>query len=123
MARVKADLKTLAQRERELRAQLKQVRVQARAIERAARLARTERVAALAEKFGILHIPDTVLASSFKKLAAENPPSTESAKDADTVAGGAEDDARTQPVGTETAQSGNDSAAPADARKRWPFGG
>lgn len=123
MARVKVDLKTLAMRERELRDQLRALKKQARAVERAERQARTERVAALAEKFGILHISDTVLASAFKKLAAENPPSTESAKDADTVAGAATDDARTQPVGTETAQGGNDSAAPADARKRWPFGG
>lgn len=124
MARLKVDLKILAARERELRDQLRALKKQARAIERAERSARTERVAALAEKFGILHIADTVLAAAFKKLAAENPPSTEAAKDADTVVGAATDDARTQPVETETAQGGNDSAAPAvDARKRWPFGG
>ena len=121
--RTKLDLKTLAARERELRDQLRALKKQARVIERAERQARTERVATLAEKFGILHIADTVLAGAFKKLAAENPPTTESDKDADTVAGAAKDDARTQPVETETAQVNNDSAAPADARKRWPFGG
>ncbi len=122
MARTKLDLKTLAKRERELRDQLRAIKKQARAIERAERQARTERVAALSEKFGILHIADTVLATAFKKLAAENPVPTESSKDADTVAGAAKDDARTQPVGTETAQVHNDSGAAADARKRWPFG-
>lgn len=122
MARLKVDLKTLAQQERGLRAKLKQIRVQARAIERADRAARTERIGALSEKFGILHIADTVLAAAFKKLAAENPPPAELAKDAHTADGAGKDDARTQPVGTETAQGGSESAAPADARKRWPFG-
>lgn len=124
MARLKVDLKTLASRERELRQQLKQVRVQARVIERAERQARTERVAVLAEKFGILHITDTVLAATFKKLAAENPPSTESAKDTDTVEDAAEE-TRTRPPETapgpadETAQAGG---ASSESRKRWPFG-
>lgn len=132
MARVKVDLKTLAARERNLRDQLRALKKQGRAIERAERQARTERVAALAEKFGILHIPDTILAASFKKLAAENPPPTESAKNADTVEGAEEEEeARTQPTGhsdattslahvAETAQA---ASVAAEGRKRWRIGG
>ncbi|MEK7116204.1 MAG: hypothetical protein AAB879_02300 [Patescibacteria group bacterium] len=122
MARTKLDLMTLAARERELRDQLRALKKQARVIERAERQARTERVAGLAEKFGILHIGDTVLATAFKKLAAENPPSTESSKDADPVANAGKDDARTQPADAETAQAGSASAE-GEGRKRWPFGG
>lgn len=126
MARLKVDLKTLAARERELRDELKHVRQQRRAAEDAARQTRLARVGELADKFNITHIPDTVLTSEFKRIAAEHPvpaateSPTNSADDtaesgdvAQTPASGTA--AQTEPEterATETADSGG-------GRKRW----
>lgn len=72
MARVKMDLKRLSEKESELRKQLAQLKKQQRLAERREHGAHLQRVAELAEKFGILNLPDTVLAAEFKRIAAEH---------------------------------------------------
>ncbi len=72
MARVKMDLKRLSEKESELREQLAQLKKQQRLAERRERETHLQRVAELAEKFGILNFPDTVLATEFKRIAAEH---------------------------------------------------
>lgn len=70
MARIKMDLKRLSEKESELREQLAQLKKQQRLAERRERETHLQRVAELAEKFGILNFPDTVLAAEFKRIAA-----------------------------------------------------
>lgn len=124
MARNKIDVSTLTAREQELRAELKKLRLKRREIERAELSARGERIVALAEKFGILWLPDTIFAAIFKKLAAENPPTSESPESGDTD----ESEVRTQTPESATEQAAAGSSPETaqqigqDSRKRW-FGG
>ncbi len=126
MARMKRNPKSLLDRERELREELKRVRQQRRAAEDAARQARLAHVGELADKFNITHVPDTVLAVEFKRIAAEHPApaATES------PATGADDTAEAgevaqTPASVATAQASpvaEDAAETAEAggdRKRW----
>lgn len=107
MARPKRhDPKSLDERETELRAELKRLRLQRRAAAEAARQARLVRVSELVEKFRLDQLSDTVLASEFKALAAKHLDAPESADTGD-------GEARTQPAEptspapTETAQVGS----------------
>jgi hypothetical protein len=130
MARVaRHDTKTLLNRERELREELKRIRQQRRAAEGAARQARLARVGALAEKFGIAHVPDTVLAAEFKRIAAAHPAPAATESPADDAINTAE------ASGGEAQTPAGDAAAPAapeaehavetaeagTERKRWPW--
>jgi len=129
MARVaRHDTKSLLNRERELREELKHVRQQRRAAEDAARQARLARVGALAEKFGIAHVPDTVLAAEFKRIAAEHPVAAamESPADdaADTTEAGGEAQTPTGDATAPAAPVAEHAAETAEAgaeRKRWPW--
>ncbi len=128
MPRVKRNAQSLLDRERELREQLKHIRQQRRAAEEAAHQARLARVGVLAEKFGIAHVPDTVLAAEFKRIAAEHPApaATESPADdaTDTVDAG---EVTQTPSGDATAPAApgaEHAAETAEAggdRKRWPW--
>lgn len=122
MARSKRNTKSLLDREHELREELKRVRQQRRAAEEAARQTRLARMGELAEKFGISHVPDTVLAAEFKRIAAQHPApaSAESPTDDANDTAEAGEVAQT-PIGDATAP-----AAPAAEtveaggdRKRW----
>lgn len=127
MSRMKRNTKSLLDREHVLRDELKRVRQQLRAAEDAARQAWRARVGELAEKFGIAHVSDTVLAAEFKRIAAEHPApaATEShADDADdtaetgevaqTPAGGA---AQAEPETERAAES----AEAGGETKRWKW--
>lgn len=128
MARVKHNTQSLLTRERELRDELRRVRQQRRAAEEAAHQERLARVGALAEKFGIAHVPDTVLAAEFKRIAAEHPApaATESPADDTTDTAEAGEVAQT-PSGDATAPAApgaEHAAETAEAggdRKRWPW--
>ncbi len=128
MPRVKRNTQSLLDRERGLREQLKHVRQQRRAAEEAAHQARLARVGALAEKFGIAHVPDTVLASEFKRIAAEHPApaATESLADDATDTAEAGEGAQTPscdaaaPAAPE-AEHAMETAGAGGERKRWPW--
>lgn len=110
MAQTKTNSSSLDAREAALEKKLKKIRARRREIERAERAARGERIVGLAVKFGVLGLPDTLFAATFKKLAAENPPapdSTESANtDEDASAARTQPAENSTPAPVETAQPG-----------------
>ncbi len=128
MARVaKHDKETLLARKRALHEEQKQVNRLLREAEEAERQARLARVGVLAEKFGITHVPDTVLAALFKKLAAENPAPAAAESPVDDTDDTAEAGGAAQtPSGAITpaapgAERAAETAEVGDERKRWPW--
>lgn len=128
MPRVKRNTQSLRNRKQELREELKQINQQLRAAAEAERQARLARVGELADKFNITHIPDTVLAAAFKKLAAENPAPAATESPADNATDTAEADGVAQtPTGDAAAPAApvaEHAAETAEAdgeRKRWPW--
>lgn len=127
MARAKADLAYHIKVETEAKAEYLQAKARRREAEEAARRARLASVGELAEKFGIAHIPATVLAGEFKRIAAEHPSldATESSADdandtaeavevAQTPAGGAAQAESETERAPETAEAGGET-------KRWKW--
>lgn len=80
MARVKVDLKFLAEQERKARERLALLKKQQRLVARQEREERIHTVGELAEKFDILRLPDKVLVAEFERIAAAHPVPVDSAE-------------------------------------------
>jgi hypothetical protein len=125
MPKVKTDIAGLARREAELREELRALRAQQRAAERAAAEARSRVVAELASAAGIAGLPRAVLEREFARIARENPAPVTPARPADDTAAAGDEGAQTpaldaQETATERAPvAEGDMAADAGGKRRW----